>query len=198
MISADFFLREHHVADGLASDDGQEDDSHYVNRHRHASSRDVDPQDVDACREAALRLLDAAPRSSGGLRARLADKGYDAPTVDAVIERLIELRLLDDRAYAESAVRYCLGRLMGERGALMELQRKGVERRLAAQIVDEACRQGLFEESAWELGRKILRKTRNLDRRVRLRRFWAAGGRKGHDPETLRRIAHELFDDAPM
>ena len=173
MISAEVFLREHHVADGLASDDGQEDDSHYVNRHRHASSRDVDPQDVD-------------------------DKGYDAPTVDAVIERLIELRLLDDRAYAESAVRYCLGRLMGERGALMELQRKGVERRLAAQVVDEACRQGLFEESAWELGRKILGKTRNLDRRVRLRRFWAAGGRKGHDPEALRRIAHELFDNVPM
>ncbi|KAA8817351.1 RecX family transcriptional regulator [Bifidobacterium callitrichos] len=153
-----------------------------------------DPSDADACREAALRLLDAAARSSGMLRGRLLDKGYAAGVVDEVIDRLTELHLLDDRDYAESVVRYCAGRMMGRRGTVMELTRKGVDRALATSVADEAESEGVFEEAAWELGRQVARRTRGLERQVRQRRLWSAGGRKGHDPETLRRVAHELLD----
>ena len=86
-----------------------------------------DPNDLDACREAALRLLDAAPRPSGAIRERLIGKGYASEVVDDVIVRLIRVRLIDDEAYAQSAVRYCTSRLMGYRGAVMELKRKGVD-----------------------------------------------------------------------
>ena len=156
-------------------------------------SSSADPNDLDACREAALRLLDAAPRASGALRERLLSKGYGEAIVDEVIERLIRVQLIDDRAYAESAVRYCAGRMMGRRGAVLELARKGVDRKLAEQVCGEAEQNGIFEDAAWELGRQIARKTHGLDRRVRQRRFWSAGGRKGHSPETLRRVAAELL-----
>ena len=68
-----------------------------------------------------MRLLDAAPRASGALRERLLAKGYGEAIVDEVIERLIRVQLIDDGAYAESAVRYCAGRMMGRRGTVMEL-----------------------------------------------------------------------------
>ena len=152
-----------------------------------------DPNDLDACREAALRLLDAAPRPSGAMRERLVGKGYAPEVVDDVIARLIRVRLIDDEAYAQSAVRYCASRLMGYRGAVMELKRKGVDRQLAQHVCDEAESQGMFAEAAWELGRRTARKTAGLDVEVRKRRFWSAGGRKGHDPEVLREIAQELF-----
>ncbi|WP_368101393.1 regulatory protein RecX [Bifidobacterium pseudocatenulatum] len=152
-----------------------------------------DPNDLDACREAALRLLDAAPRPSGAMRERLVGKGYVPEVVDDVIARLIRVRLIDDEAYAQSAVRYCASRLMGHRGAVMELKRKGVDRQLAQRVCDEAESQGVFAEAAWELGRRTARKTAGLDVEVRKRRFWSAGGRKGHDPEVLREIAQELF-----
>lgn len=152
-----------------------------------------DPNDLDACREAALRLLDAAPRPSGAMRERLVGKGYVPEVVDDVIARLIRVRLIDDEAYAQSAVRYCASRLMGYRGAVMELKRKGVDRQLAQHVCDEAESQGVFAEAAWELGRRTARKTAGLDVEVRKRRFWSAGGRKGHDPEVLREIAQELF-----
>ena len=152
-----------------------------------------DPNDLDACREAALRLLDAAPRPSGAMRERLVGKGYAPEVVDDVIARLIRVRLIDDEAYAQSAVRYCASRLMGYRGAVMELKRKGVNRQLARHVCDEAESQGVFSEAAWELGRRTARKTAGLDVEVRKRRFWSAGGRKGHDPEVLREIAQELF-----
>ncbi|WP_169240467.1 regulatory protein RecX [Bifidobacterium olomucense] len=149
--------------------------------------------DKEACRESALRLLDAAPRSSSALRDRLLGKGYAEDTVAQVVERLIAVRLLDDEEYAESVVRICAGRMMGRRGTLMELSRKGVDRVLAQQVTDEADQQGVFEDAAWELGRRVARKTQGLDRQVRQRRFWSAGGRKGHNPETLRRVASELL-----
>lgn len=152
-----------------------------------------DPNDLDACREAALRLLDAAPRPSGAMRERLVGKGYAPEVVDDVIARLIRVHLIDDEAYAQSAVRYCASRLMGYRGAVMELKRKGVNRQLAQHVCDEAESQGVFAEAVWELGRRTARKTAGLDVEVRKRRFWSAGGRKGHDPEVLREIAQELF-----
>ena len=152
-----------------------------------------DPCDDDACREAALKLLDYSARSSGSLARRLSDKGYDESTVSGVIDRLTELGLLDDESFAASVIRSCVGRMMGPRGALEELTRKGVGRSMAARMVDEAERQGVFEDAAWELGRRVARKTLGMDRSVRYRRLWSAGSRKGHSPETLRRVAGELL-----
>lgn len=200
MISAEAFLQRNPVAleERCRAEQGERnvdaESSHRFARRGMGAVAD-DPNDADACREAALRLLDAAPRSSGALRERLLGKGYDEEIVNEVIERLIRVQLIDDRAYAESAVRYCAGRMMGRRGAVMELARKGVDRRLAEQVCGEAEQQGVFEDAAWELGRRVARKTRGLDRQVRQRRFWSAGGRKGHSPETLRRVAAELLSN---
>lgn len=151
--------------------------------------------DLDACREAALRLLDAAARPSGALRDRLLGKGYAQDTVDEVIERLIRVQLIDDEAYAQSAVRYCCGRLMGRRATMMELTRKGVSRTLAERACLQAQESGAFEDAAWELGRRIARKTVGLDPQVRRRRLWSAGGRKGHDSDTMRRIAQCVLEE---
>ena len=130
-----------------------------------------------------MRLLDAAPRASGALRERLLSKGYGEAIVDEVIERLIRVQLIDDRAYAESAVRYCAGRMMGRRGTVMELARKGVDRKLAEQVCDEAEQNGIFEDAAWELGRQIARKTHGLDRQVRQRRFGPQAAAKDTAPK---------------
>lgn len=190
--------RSSHVASDVAEAfdaAGAADASDRYSAPHAGKSESFDPHDFDACREAAFRLLDAAPRSTGALRQRLAGKGYDDGMIDDVIDRLAELHLLDDEAYARSVVRYCSNRMMGYRGAVMEMRRKGVAPSLAHRIADEAAAQGVFEEAAWELGRKVAKKTRGLDRQVRLRRFWSAGGRKGHDSDTLRRVAHELLND---
>ena len=195
-------LQDGRIESGCGQDlCNDEEDTPKRTRHARHAGRVVagvsrtpdDPNDLDACREAALRLLDAAPRPSGAMRERLVGKGYAPEVVDDVIARLIRVHLIDDEAYAQSAVRYCASRLMGYRGAVMELKRKGVDRQLAQHVCDEAESQGVFAEAAWELGRRTARKTAGLDVEVRKRRFWSAGGRKGHDPEVLREIAQELF-----
>ena len=153
----------------------------------------ADADDADACREAALTLLDAAARSSGALARRLIDKGFDTNVVNQVIDRLTRLGLLDDWAYAQDLLRSCLHRTMGERGVLSEMTRKGLDPGLAAQVVAQASRDGLFVDSAYELGRKVARKTAGLDLKVRKRRFWSAGSRRGHNPGLLNQVAADLF-----
>ena len=159
----------------------------------------ADADDADACREAALTLLDAAARSSGALARRLVDKGFDTNVVDQVVDRLTKLGLVDDQAYAQDLLRSCLHRTMGERGVLSEMTRKGLDPGLAAQVVAQASREGLFVDSAYELGRKVARKTAGLDLKVRKRRFWSAGSRKGHSPGLLNQVAADLFvSDDPL
>ncbi|KFF31388.1 regulatory protein RecX [Bifidobacterium bombi] len=152
-----------------------------------------DPDDYESCREAALSLLDSAARSSGGIRKRLISKGYGEEVSSEVVDRLVQLHLIDDEAYAQSVVRSCLARQFGSRGVFQELRRKDVDSDLASAQVRLAEEQGAFEDAAWELGCKVAAKTQGLDMEVRRRRFWGAGGRKGHDSETLSRVAQELF-----
>lgn len=152
-----------------------------------------DPRDGERCKEAALRLLDAAARSTGALRAKLAERGYADDVIGEVVDRLTELRLLDDEEYARAVARSCANRMMGMRGAVMEMTRKGVDRALATRVAAEADADGLFVDAAWALGRSVAARTRGKDPQVARRRFWSAGGRKGHDSQTLREVGEALF-----
>lgn len=150
-------------------------------------------EEENKCQEAALRLLDAAPRPSGALHDRLCAKGFDETIVEKVIARLIRISLIDDESYARSAVRYCISRKMGENGTFQELKRKGVDSYTARTVVDEAQRSGLFVQSAYALVDYVAQRTQGLDRHVRLRRLWSAAGRKGHNPDLIRQAQYEIF-----
>ncbi|KFI77017.1 regulatory protein RecX [Bifidobacterium mongoliense] len=158
-----------------------------------ASRDDVD-EVLERCRQAALTLLDAAPRASGALRDRLLAKGHEQAVVDDVIARLTRVDLLDDERYARTLIGYCADRMYGERGVMREMRRKGVGRELAERLVREAAQEGVFVDAAWELGRSIAQKTEGLDPQVRRRRFWSAAGRRGHDVATVHEVQHGIFD----
>lgn len=148
----------------------------------------------DDCREAALRLLDYAPRSVMDMRKRLKEKGYTEVAIDAVIRRLLELHLLDDNQYAQMVIRSCAVRLLGARATRMELQRKNVDPAAISQNIASAQNSGVFTEAAWELGRKTASRTRNLEPLVRRRRFFAAAARKGHDLNVINEVYAALFE----
>ncbi|NLT79137.1 MAG: regulatory protein RecX [Bifidobacterium crudilactis] len=154
----------------------------------------VEQERFEECKEAALRSLDAAPRSSADLAKRLQRKDFDDVLIAEVIQRLQELGLLDDESYAEALLRYCLQRDMGERGVRMEMSRKGVDSVVSSRLIEEAAQQGQFVDAAYALGRSVARRTQGMERKVRMRRFWSAGGRKGHSPDTLRQVFADVFD----
>ncbi|MDN6425433.1 MAG: RecX family transcriptional regulator, partial [Bifidobacterium crudilactis] len=64
----------------------------------------------------------------------------------------------------------------------------------SSRLIEEAAQQGQFVDAAYALGRSVARRTQGMERKVRMRRFWSAGGRKGHSPDTLRQVFADVFD----
>ena len=108
MISAEEFLSSHEqmVREPSAPNSSNRDvpGKHPTKERRRklsggfAYSVAADSHDEDECKESALRLLDAAARSSGSLRDKLVEREYDAEVIDRVVARLEELGLIDRKS----------------------------------------------------------------------------------------------------
>ena len=176
-------------------------ESHAERRERRAAVDD--PQVV---LEAAARFLEARSRSVAEVRRRLRSVGYRTDLVDGAIERMIELGMLDDEAFARAWVESRdRARPRGERAIRSELALKGVERSvvdaiLAArrQVVGEAAETDPGARSADPAAaeRLIARHARALarveDPRQRRQRAYALLARNGFDPETCRDVANRV------
>ena len=143
---------------------------------------------------AALRFLEARPRSIAEVRARLGRKDYAPEAIDAAIARLAELELLDDTAFA----RYWVENRQAYRprgvGALRdELRRKGIDADVTAEVLDDALT-GDEAASAWGLARGALRKyAGSQDRNAFTRRMGSYLQRRGYTFEVIRPIVDQLW-----
>jgi len=161
---------------------------------RRAKRAEVD--DPNVVLEAALRFLEARQRSVAEVRRRLAQAGYRPDLIDAAVQRLGDLGILDDEAFtaawAESRDR---ARPRGERALRRELAVKGVDRGL----IDEALSLRRPEPGgdadpdvpAAErlLARHAAKLSRERDSRVRRQRAYALLARNGFDAEIAARLA---------
>jgi regulatory protein len=160
--------------------------------------------------EAAARFLEPRARSVAEVRRRLTGAGYRADLVDGAIERMLELGILDDEAFARAWIESRdRARPRGERAISQELAQKGVdrttvdlvlaERREAAAGVPIDGDDGVAvsaDEAAAE--RLVARNARSLarvaDPRQRRQRAYALLARNGFDPEVCRAVAARLED----
>ncbi|PKQ17314.1 MAG: hypothetical protein CVT67_00445 [Actinobacteria bacterium HGW-Actinobacteria-7] len=129
-------------------------------------------------RERALRLVGYRERSVGELRQKLLDDGYPPSVVDPLVERFIELLLVDDRRYAQMYVRSRRRSGFGDQRIARELSDKGV----SAEIRDSAIAECATEEPVAR-ARGILGGRVPADRRER-ERFIRQLVAKGYDLRT--------------
>jgi regulatory protein len=150
--------------------------------------------------EAALRFLEARHRSIGEVRRRLTTAGYREDLVTGAIERLADLGVLDDEAFAaqwvESRDR---ARPRGERALQAELRQKGIAQETIARTLedrrglvgdgkdgvptpDETAARRLLERHAAALGRVT-------EPRARRQRAYALLARNGFGADTCRDVA---------
>jgi regulatory protein len=156
--------------------------------------------DPDAVLAAAARFLEARPRSVVEVRRRLTGAGYRAALVDGAIERLLELGMLDDRAFAEAWITSRdRARPRGERVLRQELHQKGIDRAVIDELLEErrTGAEGEVTEPDLEAARRLLeRSARSLarvaDPRQRRARAYALLARNGFDPEVCREVAAEV------
>jgi regulatory protein len=138
-----------------------------------------------------LRLLTARPRSRAELADALRRRGIPEGVGESVLDRLGEVGLIDDAAFAESAVhsahRY---RGLGRRALRTELQRKGVPSEIADHAVAEV-RPEDEEQRARELVQRKLRSTTARDASSLARRLGAMLARKGYSERLAWRVVHD-------
>lgn len=98
----------------------------------------------------AFRLLRYRGRSTAELRSRLKDKGFSENIIEKVIDRLSELKYLDDDLFALEWARSCaVNKLWGDRKIFLSLQEKGIHAEVIEKSIKEA-RKDLAETEAIE------------------------------------------------
>jgi regulatory protein len=147
----------------------------------------------------ALDLLTVRGRSVRELRRRLQQKGEEPPVIDAAVERLSQMGLLDDAEFARQFARSkVLGPGLSKRRLQQELFRKGVAREVADDAIsDVMADDGVDEDAIIErVARKKLRTLARLDAPTRRRRLYAFLARRGYESDDIRRVMGELLEPA--
>jgi regulatory protein len=165
------YLSEHDVADLLARDT-------YA-RARHG----------------AFHLLSYRARTAAELKSRLSARGFPGETVDRVIERLRDLDLVDDEAFAsEYAVARVRTRGFGPLRIRLELRRKGVPELVADEAVRDAFEGISPDVLALEAARKISdRLARFEDAAARRRHLTGYLSRRGFTYDQMQLAIEELM-----
>ncbi|HEX5823797.1 MAG TPA: regulatory protein RecX [Candidatus Limnocylindrales bacterium] len=152
--------------------------------------------------EAAARFLEVRARSVAEVRRRLGQAGYRSDLVEAAIQRMTDLGMLDDatfaRAWIESRDR---ARPRGEIALRRELALKGVERAIVDGLLEErrdggdgGATDGGVDLAAAQrlLARHERALAREADPRSRRRRAYALLARNGFDPATCSAASADL------
>jgi regulatory protein len=190
-------------------------ESFHERRERYAA---ID--DPEVVLNAAARFLEVRPRSVDEVRRHLGQAGYRSELVESAVARLLELSMLDDRAFGQAWVESRdRARPRGESAIRQELAHKGLDRELIAELLEarragdgatdsEPRGAGTSEDSGTpdELAaERLLRKRasallRIADPRKRRNRAYALLARNGFDPDVCRKVSQTgvLDDRAPF
>jgi regulatory protein len=146
--------------------------------------------DVEAAREAALKLLERTRRTRSDLARRLKEKGFGASATQTVLERLASVGLVDDLEYARAWLAGRWGRRpSGWRRLQQELLQRGISTTdIAAARERLEGERGETDEvaSARRVIAQAERRYRSLAPRVRDQRLYALLARRGFDSDTIR------------
>lgn len=160
-------------------------------------SGEGEPDPHDVARRIVLRQLAMGPRTRQQLADKLRDRGCDPQVAARVLDRMTDVGLVDDEAYAEMYVRSKQETKGLAAGALRhELRARGV----ADEVVDATLEEIDPEhekEQARALVHRRLRTMRGLDREVQTRRLAGFLARKGYDAGVSYQVIREALSDLP-
>lgn len=145
------------------------------------------------CHERALRLLSARQRSRRELESRLRQAGFEQAEVSSELDRLEEVGLLDDGAFArELADHHVTARGSGRRAVAGALAAKGVSRHTIEETLADL--EGNEAERALEVARDRARRLTSLRPEVAYGRLVSFLARRGYDGGTSREAARTALD----
>ena len=179
-------------------------------RKRHFAQRPVETgQCVDAqayldamasvqaadCYEAALTILDQADHSMGDLCARLERRGYVQPAAQAAVERLQEMRIIDDARYADRIAQAQMGKAVGAYAVRRKLRAKRLSEE-TIEVAMEGFDDAQQETACRAAAEKLFRKYGALPPREGRAKLSQALARRGFGWDAIRSVVDALFSDS--
>ncbi|RPE32334.1 regulatory protein RecX [Kitasatospora cineracea] len=148
---------------------------------------------ADRARDICLRLLTGAAKSRKQLADALRRKEIPDEVAEQVLDRLEEVGLIDDAAFAEAWVesRHAV-RGLSRRALAQELRTKGVTGETAERALLQVDAEDESEAARALVDRK-LRSTAGLDRDVRIRRLVGVLARRGYAEGLAFRVVREAL-----
>jgi regulatory protein len=147
--------------------------------------------EFEKAKQSAYRFLSYRPRSAKEMERNLIRKGFDENTVERVIDRLLELELVDDRSFAQYWVeqREIFGP-RGHRALRHELYQKGVNR----EIVDSVLINVDEEAAARRAGQKKVGLWSQLPKDDFFKKMSSFLQRRGFNYEIIKSVTIELWN----
>src|SRR6478672_4405040 len=159
-------------------------------------TRDSEPDAHDFARQIVLRQLAMSPKSRKQLRDKLRQRNCPDDVAEAVLDRMTEVGLVDDEAYAGMLVRsQQAGRGLAKRALARELRTKGVDDETAKATLD-AIDPHAERDQAERLVAKRLRSMHGLDATVQTRRLAGMLARKGYPADLSMSVIREALAQA--
>ncbi len=153
-----------------------------------------DPESV--ARNLCLRALTGAPRTRQQLAQMLARKGVPEHAAEAVLDRFVDVGLIDDAAFARAWVdSRQSGRGLARRALQAELRAKGVHVEVAAEAVETVDADD-ERAAARQLVERRARSMQRLDRATATRRLIGMLARKGYGGGMAAAVVREVLDAA--
>jgi regulatory protein len=136
--------------------------------------------DVATAKQKAYRLLSLRPHSEKELEKKLWEKGFSAAVVKETLEKLRELKYLNDASFAGQWARnLAVNKLWGNKKIVLNLREKGVSAELINRAIEQVRREISEEEAvAFLIKKKASRKKLDiLDLKEKKRIFQSLMGR---------------------
>jgi regulatory protein len=144
---------------------------------------------IEAARDVAIRLLAVRPRSVNEMRRRLRERGHDSNAVDAAVDRLSSVGLLNDEHYAAHFARVRAAKGHAGPRLVADLKARGVDRRVAESAVHETLdAEGIDTVAqARDVAERRAKQLKDVPPEAARRRLLAYMTRRGFR-------GHEIFD----
>lgn len=152
-------------------------------------------EEYDPAMDRALKYLAPRARSRREVQDVLERSGYNRPVVGRVINRLEELTILGDRAYAAEAARQGRTRGRGPEAVRRDLAARGVAPETADSVVEEVFPPEEGQHLVLEAASKKAASLAGLPPPAQLRRLSAYLARRGHDPDVVSSVCRQILGD---
>ena len=156
-----------------------------------------EPITEDMARAIVLRQLAMGPRSRKQLEDKLRQRSCPDHLTAAILDRMAEVGLVDDQAFAQMLVRSRqAGRGLAKRALAQELRIKGVDDEIVEETLGSIDPQS-ERSRAEELAARKVRTMAGLDPTVQARRLSGMLARKGYPPSVIYSVVRSTINDAP-